>query len=119
MKGIILIGVGKSKLAEIIIDGRKSYTIQSNTKIHKGKFTFSFVDANTEVLFFDNVNLHQNDITYFYSMITDGIRINKLAEPAKIIYPQIILAINCRLKDIPINSAIKMRYNVFELSASR
>lgn len=120
-KGILLIGninVGKSRLANIIMDGKKQVTINGrNTDLFKYRGMFSNCERDTEIVHIDDLLKFKNQLPLFFNMITDGVEVDKQAQKAFSIFPQIIISINCKMKDLELTPSLIRRFDIFQLSA--
>lgn len=121
-KGILLIGtidVGKSMLANIIMDGKKQITINGrDNHLLESLFMFSDCSIDTEIIHIDDL-LDLKKLELFFNAITNGVEVDKRGQKSFTIYPQIIISINCKMKDLEFTASLTRRFDVFQLSACR
>ncbi len=117
-KAIVLVGkgpVGKSRIAGLFCEGRKSVTLNGKSFRMSDLFVFSGCDRDTEIIHIDDLNLKKTDLEDFFDIIIKGITVNKKLHAPFVIFPRIIISIDCEMSDIPDGASYKGRFDVFEI----
>lgn len=120
-KGILLIGninVGKSRLANIIMDDKKLVIINGRDhELFNHNFMFSNCNIDTEIIHIHDLLDYKNKLELFFNLITDGVEVDKRGQKSFTIYPQIIISISCEMSDLNITPSLERRFDIFQLSA--
>ncbi len=118
-KAILLIGPprsGKSRLANLMVKGKKHVVLNGKSFKINDKFGFKYLQKDTEVIIIDDLKIKKHTIGSLYPLLS-GINVNvQYAEPF-IINPLIIITTDSITMDnLPIGASFEYRFDVFELS---
>jgi hypothetical protein len=53
----------------------------------------------------------------FFNMLIDGVIVDKQAQKSFTIYPQIIISVNCNMRDLKVSPYLESRFDIFKISA--
>jgi hypothetical protein len=96
------------------MNGKKSVVV--NGRLDIGHiFIFSDCTIDTEVVFIDDLP-SEKELQYFLNIVTDGVIVNKKLVNPFVIYPEIIIAGNFKLKNKLFSESYNRRFNIFNLS---
>lgn len=102
---------GKSRLAELFCKDKKCVRIHGRKIKLSNPFCFSECEKDTEVVLIDDVKYAED----YFSIITEGITVNKKMQAPFTIYPQIIITSEKDSVENLTGGSYTRRFDIFEL----
>ena len=107
--------MGKSRLANQITEGKKVCTINGRNNIFRGNFPFFMVEECVEFIIFDDFDFKKNNIEFLYSILDNGLIIDRKSKAPFKCNPAIIITTNERFESLPCTLSFVNRFTAYEI----